>query len=45
MQRLKAVQTAVVEGDWNLAQHLELIPATGSNVVTPAEMGAARRLQ
>ena len=25
MQRLEAVQTAVVEGNWNLAQHLELI--------------------
>ena len=34
MQRLKAVQTAVVEGNSNFAQHMELIPATGSNVVT-----------
>ena len=44
-QRLKAVQTAVVEGNWNLAQHLELIPGTGSIVVTQAEMRAAQRSQ
>ena len=43
MQRLKAVQTAVVEGNWNLAQHLELIPTTGSNAVTQAELRAAQR--
>ena len=43
MQRLQAVQTAVVEGNRNLAQHLEPIPATGSNVVTPAELRAAQR--
>ena len=41
IQRLKAVQTAVVEGNWNLAQHLELIPTSGSNVVSPAELRAA----
>ena len=45
MQRLKAVQTAVVEGNWNLAQHLELIPTTGSNAVTQAELSAAQRTQ
>ena len=45
MQRLKAVQTAVVEGNWNLAQHLELIPTSGSNVVAPAELTAAQRTQ
>ena len=45
MQRLKAVQTAVVEGNWNLAQHLELIPTTGSNAVTQAEFRAAQRTQ
>ena len=45
MQLLKVVQTAVVEGNWNPAQHLELIPTTGCNVVTPAEMKAAQRLQ
>ena len=45
MQRLKAVQTAVVEGNWNFAQLLELIPATGSNVVAQAEMRAAQRTQ
>ena len=43
MQRLKAVQTAVVEGNWNLAQHLEFIPTTGSNAVTQAELRAAQR--
>ena len=41
MQRLKAIQTAVVEGNWNLAQHLELIPTTGSNAVTQAELRQA----
>ena len=35
----------MVEGNWNLAQHLELILATGSNVVTPVEMTAVQRLQ
>ena len=45
MQRLKAVQTAVVAGDWNLAQHMELIPKTGSNAVTQAELRAAQRTQ
>ena len=45
MQRLKAVQTAVVEGNWNLAQHLELIPTPGSNIVSPAELRAAQRTQ
>ena len=45
MQRLKAVQTGVVEGIWNFAQHMELIPSTGSNVVTQAEMRAAHRTQ
>ena len=44
-QRLKAVQTAVVEGNWNFAQHLELIPTSGSNVVSPAELRAAQRAQ
>ena len=44
MHRLKAVQTAVVEGNWNVAQHLELIPATGSNLVTLAEMRGAQRV-
>ena len=45
MQRPKAVQTAVVEGNWNVAQHLELIPTTGSNAVTQAELSAAQRTQ
>ena len=45
MHHLKAVQTAVVEGNWNFAQHLELTPATGSKVVTRAEMRGAQRLQ
>ena len=45
MQRLKVVQTAAVERNWNPAQHLELIPTTGCNVVTLAEMKAAQRLQ
>ena len=45
MQRMKAVQTAVVEGNWNLAQHLELTPTSGSNVVSPAELRAAQRTQ
>ena len=42
-QRLEAVQAAVVEGNRNLAQHLELIPTTGSNAVTQAELRAAQR--
>ena len=45
MQRLKAVQTAVVEGNKNIAHNLEFILLTGSNVVTQAEMRAAQRLQ
>ena len=44
-QRLKAVQKAVVEGNWNLAQHLEIVLATSSNFVTQAEMRAAQRTQ
>ena len=45
MRRLKAVQTAVVEGNWNLSQHLELTPTSESNVVSPAELRAAQRTQ
>ena len=45
VQRLKAVQTAVIEGNWNLARHLELTPAAGNNVVAQAGMRAAQRTQ
>ena len=40
-----AVQTAMVEGNWNLAQHLELTPTSGTDGVTQAEMRAAQRTQ
>ena len=43
IQRLRAGQTEVVEVNWNLAQHLELIPTTGSNAVTQSELRAAQR--
>ena len=43
VQRLNTVQTAVMEGNWNLARHLELTLATGNNVVAHAGMRAAQR--
>ena len=41
-QRLKAVQTATVEGNWGSVQRKELIPTSTSNLVSTSEVRVAR---
>ena len=45
MQRLKAVQTDTVEGNWRLAQHVEFIPTSCSHLASTSEVRAAQHTQ
>ena len=45
MQRLKAVESAVLEGAWTMAKHQELIPDIGASLSNPAEREAAAKAE
>lgn len=45
MQRFKAVELASQEGNWKVAQHLELIPETGVSTSSFKERRAAAKLE
>ena len=45
MQRFKAVELASQEGNWRIAQHLELIPDTGVSASSYKERRAAAKLE
>ena len=45
MQRLKAAESAVLEGAWTMAKHQELIPDIGASLSNPAEREAAAKAE
>ncbi len=41
MQRLKALERSVTDGNWTMAQEMELIPPDNSTLSSPAEVRSA----
>ena len=45
VQRFKAVQTSVIDGNWSLAQRHEIVPPDDAGLATPTERHAAARTE
>ena len=45
IQRLKAIETSVNDGNWNMAMHLELIPSQDVTLVSTSERAAAAKAE
>ena len=45
MQRFKAVEAAIQDGHWNLAQHYELIPVAGAMLSREEEWEMATKAE
>jgi len=45
VQRLKAIEMAVFDGNWNLARHLELIPPQEVTLVSVPEKAQAAKVE
>ena len=45
MQRFKAVEASVIDGDWTSARHLELLPRSGVGLTSMKEKHAAVRAE
>jgi len=45
IQRFKALETSVMDGNWTMARHHELIPEEGVGLASDAERGLAVRLE